>query len=427
MRRSVRVDVTVDARHRLARLISKNKPFIVVWLALFIAIAGTSMVSPLMPVFAEDMGASGIWVGLAFSGFAFTQIPLMPVMGRLSDRFGKKIFLCLGLSIYSVTAVGYLWSPGYQELVLFRVLSGIGAAMVVPVAFAYIGDLVPYEHEGRYMGLFNVAMIAGFGIGPVFGGAIYDGLGMNAAFGGMALLSALGFGIVLFFLPKRPSSSGATFLEGEIEFQKPSSSYASLLRDNVMRGIFTFQIVIGIIFGTMLAFIGIWMTDILETSVAQVGIVLSVRVVANGTLTYPFGWLADRMSRVILASVGMTMAAIGTFAVPWLGSFTSLMCLFLVMGLFESMAGPSINAIAVEKGRSLGMGSVFGAFNMATSLGLITGSMVGGMVEGSMGIVYVFRFAAVLALTGVVIFNVFMLRSTRVSSESIMAIQSRRL
>ena len=81
------------------------------------------------------------------------------------------------------------------------------------------------------------------------------------------------------------------------------------------------------------------------------------------------------------------------------------------MGIFESMAMPSVNAITVEKGRSMGMGSVMGVSNMAMSLGLVTGSMVGGVIESSIGIAAVFRCAAALGLVGVVVFNVFMLRS----------------
>ena len=184
-----------------------------------------------------------------------------------------------------------------------------------------------------------------------------------------------------------------------------------------MRGIVAFQLVYGLLFGTVLAFVGIWMTTAIGTSVTQVGIVLSVRPILNGILAYPFGWLADRMNRVILASVGMVMVAIGTFSIPWLGSFAILLGLFMVIGIFESMAMPSVNAITVEKGRGMGMGSVMGVFSMAMSLGLVTGSMAGGVIESSMGIGAVFRGAAVLGFVGIVVFNVFMRRGARFSEE----------
>ncbi len=415
MQKSVPEDAAVGSRSRLAQFLSYHKPFIIVWLALFIIIIGIAMVSPLLPVFAEEMGASGIWLGLAFSGFAFSQVPLMPVVGRLSDRFSKKFFLWLGLLIYAMAAIGYYWSPGYHELVLFRVLSGVGAAMVIPIAFSYVGELAPHGHEGRYMGIFNIAMIAGFGIGPVLGGVIHDSLGMDATFVSMGILSILAFVTILLFLPGRTSSPGVTPSSGVTEFEEPSSSFASMLKDATIRGIITIQLAFGLLFGTVLAFVGIWMTTVIDTSVAQVGIVLSARAIMNGTLAYPFGWLADRMNRVILISVGMGTVVIGTFSIPWLGGFAPLLGLFVVIGIFESMAMPSVIAMVVEKGRGMGMGSVMGVFNMAMSLGLIVGSMVGGVIESFIGIAAVFRCAAALGLVCVVIFNVFMIRNAQVS------------
>jgi len=175
----------------------------------------------------------------------------------------------------------------------------------------------------------------------------------------------------------------------------------------------TFQMVYGLLFGTVLAFLGIWMTTVIGTSVAQVGIVLSVRPILNGTLAYPCGWLADRMNRALLATAGMLMVSIGTFSISSLGSFGLILGLFMVMGMFESMAIPAINALTVEKGRDLGMGSVMGIFQMAMSLGLVIGAMTGGFIDTRYGIVEVFQYTAVLALLGLVAFGVFTLKGNR--------------
>ena len=389
---------------RLARFLFQNKPFVVVWLALFISIAGIAMVSPLLSVFAQDMGASGIWLGLAFSGFAISQIPLMLIIGRLSDRFGKRLFLWLGLLIFAIAAVGYFWSPTYKELVFFRIFSGIGSAMVIPTAYAYVGEMAPRGHEGRYMGLFNIAMIAGFGIGPMIGGMVYDRLGMDATFISMGILSCLGFIVAFFFLPGRKSSLP------EEAHREASTPYAVMMKDDTIRGIITFQLVIGLSYGAVVTFLGIFMTSALGTNLTMVGIVMSVRAIQNGTLAYPFGWLADRMNRVTLATVGLLVIGACTLFIPWAGSFALLVVLFVILGTFESMASPSINAITVGKGRVLGMGSVMGIFNTAMSAGLLIGALAGGAIDDSYGTAWVFRYAAIFAFAGVVVFNLFMRR-----------------
>ncbi len=388
----------------LARFFYQNKTFVVVWLALFVSIAGIAMVSPLLAVFAQDMGAGGIWLGLAFSGFSISQILLMLLIGRLSDRFGKRLFLWLGLLIFAIAAAGYFWSPSYKELVFFRIFSGVGSALVIPTAYAYVGELAPRGHEGRYMGVFNIAMIAGFGIGPVLGGMVYDRMGMDATFLSMGILSSLGFLVAFFFLP-----GGKSSLPSE-RHRDVSTPFRIMLKDNTIRGIVTFQLVMGLSYGAVLAFLGIFMTSELGTNLTMVGIVMSVRAILNGTLAYPFGWLADRMSRVCLASVGLLVIGTCSLVVPWSGSFGLLLVVFVVLGIFESMASPSINAINVGRGRVFGMGSVMGVFNMAMSAGLLTGALVGGAIDDSYGNAWVFRFAASCAFAGVVMFNMFMSR-----------------
>jgi DHA1 family multidrug resistance protein-like MFS transporter len=377
---------------RLARSLTNNRPFIVVWLAIFVTIAGVGMVSPLLPVFAKDMGASGVWIGLAFSGFAISQIPLMLVVGRLSDRFGKKRFLWLGLLIYTLVAAGYIWAPGFRELLLFRVLSGVGTALVIPVAYAYIGELAPLGREGRYMGLLNAATIAGFGTGPMLGGFVNDRFGMDPTFLSMGVLSATSLVAVLLFLPAKPSVRKA------ISTERHAGSFAPILKDDTMRGIVVFHFLLGLSYGAVLAFLPVFMTDVRYASGMQVGMVIGARYVLNGTLSYPFGWLADRANRVLLATSGIVLVAAGIFFIPWVGGFAALLLLLMAIGVCEGLAVPSANAIGVDRGRAFGMGSVMGLINMSLASAMLFSSVVGGTIESSIGIGWVFRCVALACL-----------------------------
>jgi DHA1 family multidrug resistance protein-like MFS transporter len=389
----------------LMQFILRNRPFVVVWLAVLISIAGIGMVSPLLSKFAEDMGATGTWLGLIFSGYAFSQIPLMPVVGRLADRFGKKLFLSLGLLVYAMAAAGYLWAPGYRELFLFRLLSGAGAAMVIPTAYAYIGDLTAQGSEGRYMGIFNIALVAGYGVGPTLGGIVYDSYGMHATFASMCIMSAVGFLVVLFFLPGRSRSPRVNPIE------KPSVRYSLLLKDPTVGGIISYQLVWGLAYGAVFTFLPILLTTVRGATLAQVGMVLSVRSVLNGTLSYPYGWLADRMNRVFLVSLGALAMAAGIIFIPWVEGFAAILVLFAAIGLVETIAMPAGIAITVGCGRKLGMGSVMSVSNMANASAVIIGSLAGAAIQGSVGITWVFPAAAGAVILGVVVFNLFMRRA----------------
>lgn len=106
----------------------------------------------------------------------------------------------------------------------------------------------------------------------------------------------------------------------------------------------------------------------------------------------------------------MIVMAVGVFFIPWVETFALMLCLFIAMAICESSAFPAANAITVDRGRSLGMGLTMGVFFMAMSAGLVTGSIGGGVIEGSMGVEWVFRYATIAGLVGIVIFNVFMRR-----------------
>ena len=76
-----------------------SRPFIVLYLCVFVATMGISMVSPLLPVYAKDLGANGIWLGLTFSSFAIVQAIAGPAIGRISDRYARKPFIVIGLVV----------------------------------------------------------------------------------------------------------------------------------------------------------------------------------------------------------------------------------------------------------------------------------------------------------------------------------------
>ena len=399
----VRAASSIPDRAKLA--LSTNRPFIVAWLALFITIAGIGIVSPLLPKFAQEMGATGIFVGLAFSGYTITQIPLMLVVGRLSDKYGKKPFLCLGLLTYVVAALGYMVAPTFRELLMFRILSGVGTALVIPIAYAYVGEMAPPGREGRYMGILNVATIAGFGIGPMLGGFLDDTSGMDAAFLGMCILSAVGFLTVLLFLPVVATSKQPVAREAW------ASSFRSMLKDDAMRAFMAFHLMLGISYGSVLAFLPVFMTGVRQTTSVQVGTVIAARSIVNGTFSYPSGTLADRMNRVVLVVMGAALLFAAVALVPTVGGFAALLPLLMVVGFGEALAVPSATAIGVGRGREFGMGSVMGLANMSNAVAMLLSSMVGGAIETSVGMQWVFRSAGLAGLVCAATFLFFMLRA----------------
>ena len=143
---------------------------------------GIGIIIPLLPVYAESLGALGLWIGVIFSGFSISRSIFMPIVGRWSDKRGRKIFIAIGLLIYAIISLGYILSDSMAELVMVRSIQGLSAVMIISIAFAYIGEISPKDREGGYMGIFSISLFAGFGLGPMLGGVLKDWFGLTADF-----------------------------------------------------------------------------------------------------------------------------------------------------------------------------------------------------------------------------------------------------
>ena len=184
----------------------RSRAFISLYIAVFVATLGISMVSPLLPVYAEDLGATGVWLGVAFSAFAVVQTVFGPFAGRLSDRYGRKPFIIAGLLVYMIAAIGYLTASSFYQVIAFRAFSGLGTSLVFSVARAYVGDITPKGQEGRWLGVFATADFVGFGTGPLVAGALRQFINFESVFVTMALLMGLSAFILLVWLPRHSSA-----------------------------------------------------------------------------------------------------------------------------------------------------------------------------------------------------------------------------
>ena len=374
------------------------RAFAILWFAMFVIASGLGMVVPILPVLARDLGASGVWLALAFSGFALIQTPLTPFVGRLGDRWGRQRFMLVGLSVYVFIGPGLALVDTYQLIVLLRMGMGFGAACMFPSALGIVGELAPPGREGRYMGLFMVSFTGGFGLGPTIGGVLKDTVGVDAAF--LALGGAAFIAVLLVATLRPPAPARATSdAEGS-----GVPSLRSMFSDYRVQALYVFNFNIGVGFGSVMTFIAIFMTDSLLATATIVGLVVGSRPVVSAIGQPLFGRLADRVPRHRMMVVGGLMLAAGTFIIPFAPTVSILFVMFMFLGVAESMVIPSSLAVTTDLGRRYGHGTMMGFSNAVLVFGLLIGSVGASFVESGLGINNAFRAAAVLMAVMVVLF-----------------------
>jgi DHA1 family multidrug resistance protein-like MFS transporter len=365
-------------------------------LALFIAFLGVGIVAPIIPIYAMDLGATGVTLGLMVAAFSISRGVLQPIFGSISDRQGRKRFLVIGLLIYAVVGVTYTLATSVEHLILIRLFHGVGSAMIVPIVMAYVGDLTPEGQEGKYMGMLNIALFAGIGAGPILGGLFRDTIGINSAFYAMSALTAASLGLILVLLPPERSDREVQLTTGLL------TTLRQMMHNSRVMGMLLPRIATMIVMVPTMAFLPILMDRMMGATGIEIGIVISTRTIVNAGLQSPFGRMADRYNKVALIMIGCFITAAGLFAVPFTASFLHLLVLFAFVGMGEALIWPTLGAIAVEEGHLYGQGSMMGVFNMAMSAGVLIGSLLAGSFMDLLGLKYVFYIISIILVVSAV-------------------------
>jgi MFS family permease len=360
-------------------------------LSVFIALLGIGIIVPVMPVFAESLGAGGLALGFIIAAFSITRGFCQPVVGNLSDRWGRKGFLVGGLAIFGL--VGFLLpeATSVGSLLLIRCLHGVGSAMIVPVAMAYVSDLALVGSEGRYMGLLNIAIFTGIGGGPLLGGIFTDLWGMASAFYAMAGLSLLALLLVLVQMPANPAPGNKAARRVGVY-----KSLRIMLASRRTVGILLARLSTMIIMVPTMAFLPLLMHEWFAATGMQIGLVIAARTLVNAVLQFPCGRLADRLDKVRLLWLGSLIISAVMCLVPLAGNFWILLGLFVILGCGEALIWPTLGALATEEGRVHGQGNMMGVFSLAMSGGVFVGSIGAGFTTDLFGLAWSFFMIGVL-------------------------------
>ncbi len=347
--------------------------FVTLFFAIFTTVTGVGIVVPLLPVYANDLGATGIYVGLIFGSFSISRTFLLPLFGSLSDKKGRKPFIVAGLFAYTLISIAFVFSENVETLIILRFIQGAASAMVMPVVQAYVGEITPAGQEGYSMGLFNLSIFLSLSLGPLMGGFIKDIFSLDAAFICMGVLSAVGLSLSVFLLP--PVS-----IEKAGNTNKQIVPWSNILRDQTIISIFIFRYSYVACIGVIWCFLPVFADIEFGLSGSLTGVLVMFGVFVSGLLQIPMGWVADRIDKNIMIITGGVLSTIGMMLPYWSSSFLDLFVAVTLFGIGGGISMPAIMAYAVIKGdEKKAMGSVMSIMIIAHSLGMLTGSMAAGL------------------------------------------------
>jgi DHA1 family multidrug resistance protein-like MFS transporter len=385
--------------------VTRQQAFIVLLLTVFMGSFGVSMVGPILPIYVQSMGADGLVLALSFSAAAFSSILVLPFVGSLGDRYGRKPFLLFGIGVSVISATGYYFSDTILLIILFRVISGLGTSFWFALSSASVGDLSPPREEGKYMSILGVADLIGFGTGPLASGVIRDYFGFPAVFLGMGAVMLLVFLLIAVGLPKITSIKSVASIGRGVPLT--AVRWRDVILMPLLQGLTLVTLGHAIAFGATLTFLALYLdTNLLFTATA-IGMILTGQELVAGLLQPIFGRLADRYNRRYLIVLGILIQSIGILSLAGLTNFWMIFISFVFVGGFgHSLWSAAQRAALVVVGREMGMAKTMSFLELVFVSGLLLGSIGAGLLSQRVSIPIIFAICAGVILVGGVLFMI---------------------
>lgn len=190
-----------------------------VLLGLFLSALDQTIVGPILPKVVTQLNGADFYVWVA-TAYLVTSTVTVPIYGKLSDLFGRKPMLMIGISLFLVGSALSGLSQTMWQLIAFRAIQGLGAGALFPISLAVIGDLFTPRERGKYQGLFGAVFGVAFLVGPGLGGLLTDNFSWHWVFYVNIPIGLIALVVIARLLPtvRRPDAANAIDWAGVATF-----------------------------------------------------------------------------------------------------------------------------------------------------------------------------------------------------------------
>jgi multidrug resistance protein len=378
-----------------------RSPLFLMALTIFIDFTGFGLIIPLLPFWAQHLGAGPVGVGLTLTVYALAQFIFTPVLGRLSDRYGRKPVIFSSLLIEAISFAFTALAGSLPLLLAARFVGGLGASNIGS-AQAVVTDVTSPGERARGMGLIGAAIGLGFVVGPALGGVLAP-IGPAVPFWvamGLAVINAL---LVMSFLPetrreKGKVSSGSRGSGGLLTGWGKTLRYPAVVR------LVTINLLFTLAFAAMEAVFPLFTQHTFGWTARENGYIFTyvgfVVVLMQGGLV---GRLVRRFGEHRLLIAGLAMLAIGLILLPW---STNLALLFISLGILSAGEGavtPTVSALLSFVSPPEAQGETLGFAQGLAGLGRVVGPLAAGSLFAMAGPGSPFLIGGILVALAVVL------------------------
>ncbi len=363
------------------------------FLLLFLGVADNQMIAALLPDLIDSFHLSVSVAGLLVVVYSAAAAVSAFISGTLSDHYGRRRFLLVGIVLFALASWGSSLSRTYAQLMLARALTGLAAGTLSTCSITYAADWFPYSVRGKAIGMISAAYFAAPVVGVPLAAQIADRLGWRRAFlvfAGLAVIVA----ILSLTLPRERIALQPT----TEKLRRTVEAFRSFLvrRDTAAALAIAFLVSGGLV--GFITYIGQWLNHSFNIPTRTIGWVFMLGgLVSIGTAPLG-GIISDRLSKRGVSIASNILLGVSVAAVPWLPWGIWLLVVFGLASLGAAFRQGPLTALITELVPSVQRGSFIALRNISSQMGIGAAAFAGGLLYEQHGYAAVTTLCAAMTL-----------------------------
>jgi len=361
-------------------------PFLLTFAASFFVFLAIGMLLPVLPLYTRGpLGLGDVAVGIAVGMSSQTALLAQPLAGRLGDRRGRRVLMVGGAAVMAVAVAGYTLAETLAVLIVLRLATGVGEALVFVGSGTIVADLAPVDRRGEALSIYTIGFWGGLALGPIVGETILGDDRFD-----LVWIAAAGCGVVAALV-------GLLLPETRPETAEPSSG--KLLHPAAIGpGLVLVSAVLG--FAGFSTFLALYTRELGMDGAGPIFGLLAVIIVGIRLVGRR---LPDRLGPKRASMLALLLLASGLVVVGVWNSEPGLYTGTVVFAVGQALAFPSLMTLAVSGASAADRSSVVGTFAAFADVGFAIGAISLGAVADAAGYDGVFLVAAGASLLGLLV------------------------
>lgn len=379
-----------------------KKALPILFLVMFLVMVGFGIIIPVIPFYAEEIGATPTQLGLLMAVYSLMQFLFAPMWGRISDRIGRKPVIMIGILGLSLSFFLMALSTELWMLFAARIIGGFLSSANMPTVMAYVADITSEEDRGKGMGIIGASVGLGFIFGPAIGG-VFSQSSLNTPFYLAGATSLVTFLFVTFVLKESLSA------EQRSNQEKEKTSLLKAL-NGPLSMLFLLQLFVSLSLSGLEATFAYFAAEKAGLGSVELGYIFMIMGLAGAVVQGGLvGRLTKKLGEGVVIQLGIIISAAGFGLILLTEGFGTAALFLTIFGIGNGLIRPSVSSLLTKKSTT-GHGGTTGLLSSFDSLGRIIGPPLGGWLFSiAIGMPYIS--GIVLSMVALILYQFYQART----------------